>query len=373
MSPVESAKGDSARPVAWIALLGRRDMPTDGVEDYCTFLARALAAQGIDLKLARVPWVDRGWTGALRQLSRECAAWRERWVLLQYTAFTWSRRGFPFPALIVLALLRRSGAHVAIVFHEPCRQGGMRWIDRVRGACQDWVVHRLYRGSAKSIFTVPLETVAWLPKGGSKAAFIPIGANIPERVNHRGSPTIANAGRTVIVFGVTGSPEMEREVAEIASVMREASRTLPGLRLVAVGRGSVEAREQLVNALDGCNVEVVLRGVLPAEEVAEEFERADALLFVRGAITPQRGSVMAGIASGIPIVGFRDGRIIGPLQEAGIEWAPGRDRESLTRGLMRVLSDPHRWTELHERNLEARKNHFSWDRIAERFRMVLAE
>lgn len=361
----------SAQP--WVALLGRRDTPTDGVEDYCTFLALALAAQGTEMEQARVPWMEKGWIGALRQLSRECAAWRGRWVLMQYTAFTWSRRGFPLPALMVLALLRRGGARVAVVFHEPCRQGGARWIDRLRGACQDRVIRRLYKGAAKSIFTVPLETVAWLPKGESKAVFIPIGANIPERTNRRASSATADTGKTVIVFGVTGAPSMDREVEEIAGVMRGASRTLGELRLVAVGRGSVEAREQLVKALDGCNVEVVIRGVLPAEEVAREFEQADALLFVRGAITHQRGSVMAGIASGIPIVGYRDGKIVGTLQEAGVEWSPRRDCESLIRGLVRVLSDPHRWTELHERNLGAQKDHFSWDRIAERFQVVLAE
>lgn len=177
----------------------------------------------------------------------------------------------------------------------------------------------------------------------------------------------------MIVFGVTGAPSMEREVEEIADVMQKASRALTGLRLIAVGRGSVEAREQLVKTLDGCNVEIVARGILPAAEVAREFERADAMLFVRGPITPQRGSVMAGIASGIPIVGYQDGRILGPLQEAGVEWSPWVDRENLTRGLIRVLSDPRRWTELHERNLEVQKAHLSWDRIAERFRVVLSE
>ncbi len=32
-----------------VALLGRPDTPTDGVEDYCIFLGRALAARGIEL------------------------------------------------------------------------------------------------------------------------------------------------------------------------------------------------------------------------------------------------------------------------------------------------------------------------------------
>jgi glycosyltransferase involved in cell wall biosynthesis len=357
----------------WVALLGRRDMPTDGVEDYCTFLARALPARGIEMKQARVAWLEKGWIGALLHLLRERAAWRGRWVLMQYTAFIWSRRGFPFGAVAALWILRRGGVRVAIVFHDPWRQGGVRPIDRLRGACQDWVIRRLYRGAAKSIFTVPLETVTWLPKEESKATFIPLGANIPERVGRRASPTRADAGKTVIVFGVTGAPEMTREVEEIARVMQGASRTLGGLRLVAVGRGSAEAREPLVKSLDGCDVQVVVRGVIPAEEVAREFEQADALLFIRGVISPRRGSVMAGIACGLPIVGYSDGDLVDLLKEAGVERSPWGDRDGLVRGLVRVLSDPRRWMDLHERNLALQRHHLSWNRIAERFWAVLAK
>ena len=358
-------------PATWIALLGRQDMPTDGVKDYCLFLGRALAAQGIELEQVRVPWVERGWISALRRLSRESSAWRGKWVLLQYTTFMWSRRGFPLGVVVAMALLRRCGARVAIVFHESCRQEGRRWIDRLRGACQDRVIRQLHRGAVMSIFTVPLETVAWLPKGENKAAYISIGANIPERVNRRVPPAPADNQKTVIVFGVTGAPEMAREVEQIVIVMREASKKLGKMRLVAIGRGSAEAKELFRQAFDGSDVEVVVRGVLPAIEIAREFESADVMLFLRGAITPQRGSAIAGIACGVPIVGYRKGEIGRPLTEAGIEWSSRQDRESLTHGLVRVLSDPHRWAELHERNLEAQKNCFSWATIAEQFCKVL--
>jgi glycosyltransferase involved in cell wall biosynthesis len=345
---------------------------SDGVEDYCIFLSRALEARGIELKQERVPWFENGWIGALIWLVREGAAWRGKWVLLQYTALAWSRRGFPFFAVAVVAILRRTGARVAVVFHDPKRQGGPRWIDGIRGECQDWVLRELYRGAATTIFTVPLETVAWLPKDDAKAAFIPIGANIPECVTRR-SPLPEDQQKTVIIFGVTGSPVMEREVEEIVWVMRESSKKVGKLRLVVIGRGALEAREQLVSGLQVDSVEIVVRGVLPAEEIAREFGRADVLLFLRGAITHQRGSAMAGIASGIPIVGYRDGTIVGPLAEAGIEWSPWRDRDNLVCGLARVLSDPSRWLELHECNVEAQKNWFSWSRIADLYRTVLAE
>lgn len=366
-----SVAHDAVNPTKWIALLGRQDEPTDGVEDYCSFLGRALASQGIELEQVRVPWGELGWIGALRRLSRESSAWRGKWVLLQYTTFMWSRRGFPLGVVVVMAILRRCGARVVIVFHEACRQGGPRWIDRLRGACQDGVIQKLHRGAVKSIFTVPLEAVAWLPRRENKATHISIGANIPECLNHRAAPALASEQKTVIVFGVTGVPEMAREVGRIVEVMREASKKLGKMRLVAVGRGSVEAKELFGDAFEGSNVEVVVRGILPAVEIAREFESADAMLFVRGAITPQRGSAIAGIACGVPIVGYRNGEIGGPLMEAGIEWSSQPDPGSLTRGLVRVLSDPDRWTELHERNLEAQKNCFSWATIAEQFCRIL--
>ncbi len=371
MSVTTASPTGSAQPETWIALLGQLDTPTDGVEDYCIFLARALAVDGVDLQQRRVQWTEKGWIAALRQLARDCAAWRGKWVLLQYTALSWSRRGFPIAPLIVVAILRCGGARVAVVFHEPFRQGGSRWLDRVRGACQDWIIRKLYRHASKSIFTVPVATIAWLPKEEGKAAFVPIGANIPEPANLRCTPPLPGEQKTVIVFGVTEAPQMAREVADIAEIMQEASKTLKKLRLVVLGRGAMEAGEPLVNALGTCNVELVVRGVLPAEEISWELERADTLLFVRGAVTIRRGSALAGISCGLPIVGYKPENISALLEQAGVEWSPWQDRAALARGLVRVLSDPQHWAELRQRNLELQKNYFSWSRIAERYRMIL--
>ena len=365
----------SVNPVNWIALLGCPDRPTDGVEDYCTFLARALQDRGIHMDLVRVPWMEAGWFPGLWNLWRRSAGWRGQWVLLQYTALSWSRRGIPFGALATLAILRRRGVRCAVVFHEPSRQSQFpaRWIDRIRGASQDWVIRKLYDRASMSIFTVPLETVGWLRAKGDKAAFIPIGANIPERVHRRAAPAQAGKVRTVIVFGVSDSPEAAApEVNVISTVMLEACNALDKLRLVVAGRGALEAGELFAKALQGRNIDLVVHGVLPAERIADEFESADALLFVRGPITTRRGSVMAGIACGVPIVGYRGPEVSCMLEAAGVEWSPLQDRESLTRGLIRVLSDSQRWTELHERNIEMQKNYFSWNRIAERFQAVLA-
>jgi glycosyltransferase involved in cell wall biosynthesis len=361
--------------VSWIALLGRPDKPTDGVEDYCTFLAGALQDRGTTMDLVRVRWMEEGWFLGLWQLWRRSAAWRGQWVLLQYTALSWSRRGIPFGALVTLAILRRRKVRCAVVFHEPSRQtqSPIRWIDRIRGAAQDWVIRKLYDRASKSIFTVPLETVAWLHAGKDKAAFIPIGANIPERVQRRTGPAQAGKVKTVIVFGVSDSPEAAApEVNVISAVILDACKALGKLRLVVAGRGALEAGELFTKAFQGRDIDLVVHGVLPAERIADEFGSADALLFVRGPITTRRGSAMAAIACGVPLVGYRGPEVSSVLEAAGVEWSPLQDRESLARGLIRVLSDSQRWMELHERNLEVQRNYLSWSRIAERFQAVLA-
>lgn len=356
-----------------IALLGRIDKPTDGLDDYCNFLGQALARRGVTLKRVYVPWDNEGWIRPLRRLWRESAAWRGEWVLLQYTALSWSRRGLTGGVLAAAAIVRRRGARCAVVFHEHTGFGGSSWRERVRHAFEIWVLRTLYRKSERSIFTIPLDTVEWLPPIGAeriapgdqkKAAFIPIGGNVPECLDHRdaGAPT---QEKRVVVFGVRGFPAASGEVADAAGAMREAGKAIPNLRLVVVGRGSREAQDEFASALEGCSVGLDVRGVLPAEEIAEEFCRADALLFVWSYITLQRGGALAGIACGLPIVGYGNGEPSGALAEAGIEWSPWRDRKALAAALVRVLSEPKRWLDLHERNLLVQEKYFSWNRIAE--------
>ena len=95
-----------------IALLGRRDAPTDAIEEYCQYLGAALRVHDFELELARVAWPEDGWPEAMRELERQAHAWRGCWVLVQYTALSWSERGFPLRFLRVLRILRQAGARV---------------------------------------------------------------------------------------------------------------------------------------------------------------------------------------------------------------------------------------------------------------------
>jgi glycosyltransferase involved in cell wall biosynthesis len=357
---------------AFIALLGHRERPTDGVEDFCGFLSQALGRRGVSTRIEGVEWDQLGWRGALRDLGRRRADWCGSWVVVHYTAMAWSRRGFPYGVLRVLADLRRGGVRCAVLFHEATRQPtGPRLRDKLRGACQDWVIRRAFRATDKAIFTVPLERVAWLPRNHPKATYIPIGANIPEGVSHQGPRGLdQNSRKTVAVFCVSLNSNRELEVADLAHAAQRVRQAVGSVRFVVLGKGSEEARTEIESAFKGSDVELSVRGRLPADQISETLASADVLLYLCGHVSQTRGSALAGVACGMPIVGYT-GEAREPIHEAGVKLVPYRDREALAAALVRVLSDDALRAEMRRKSREAQQQLFSWDSIAEKYIEVL--
>jgi glycosyltransferase involved in cell wall biosynthesis len=350
----------------FIALLGRADAPTDGVADYCGFLAEAFRRRSVSLQTVRVPWAERGWGPALRWLSRESADWKDGWVLLQYTALSWSRRGFPFGVLRVLRLLRKRGVRCTVVFHDGTAHAGTRMRDELRRAAQSWTLRQLFEQAARSVLTTPPGTLDWLPSMRAQAAFIPIGANIPECGARRAFDT-GRRPKTVAVFSVTGGDARVREVEDIAFAVRRAEQRVGRIRLEVFGRGAAEARPVLEKALDGARVDLRVRGVIPAEEITRTLAASDASLCVRGQTTSHRGTSIAGISCGVPVVGFGKPGNDPAIDAAGVRLAPWHEPSALADALVEVLTDASLWQQLHERNLQAHRRYFSWDAVAERY------
>src|SRR5262245_33608794 len=104
--------------LSMIALLGRRDEPTDALRDYCARLREGLRLQGAGLETAELLWDRSGWPMTIAKFWKQSKGWEGRWILLQYTALMWSRRGFPAIFLVLLAMLRFRKCRTAIVFHD---------------------------------------------------------------------------------------------------------------------------------------------------------------------------------------------------------------------------------------------------------------
>lgn len=351
-----------------LAVLGQRDEPTDAVEEYCQYLAQGLLKHGIELTLLRLPWKERGWADAFRELQKKMRELQTKWVIVQYTALAWSRRGFPTRVTAMLKAIKDGGARCAVVFHDPVPYAGERLIDGVRGSVQLRVMKKIERAADLSVLTIPRETITWLPKGTGIVRFIPVGANLPHpesvwEARQDAQPRIP----TIAVFSVNGGEAGEREVAQIVEAMRIVESQLGAVRLSVLGRNSELAGPKLKEQLKGTKVDVAVHGLLKAEEVERILGQSDVLLFVRGPISTRRGSALAGIACGLPVVAYEGWETAGPIREAGVVLVPRDSVKEVGAALVHVLEDEVYRRALQERNRQAQRQYFSWEAIGEAY------
>ena len=269
----------------------------------------------------------------------------------------------------MLDLLRRCGARPGVVFHDFAPLAGKGIVGNAREYCHLRVLRQLYTRSDLSIFTVPLNKISWLPLRREKAVFIPVGANCPEaRPEFRNpSPGVLS----VAVYSITGGSRTAPEIADLDAALRQAVEAVGRLRLLLFGRGSQEAEPALRAKLAGVDVEIESLGLLAPEQVTRTLSRADVLLFVRGQISTRRGSAIAGIACGLPIVCYSGSETGWPATEAGIVAVPAGDRAALAAALVNVLADTQFRGTLAERSRRAHEKYFSWAAIAEQFEGAL--
>jgi glycosyltransferase involved in cell wall biosynthesis len=345
-------------------LLGREDEPTDALEDYCKLLAQSLHKRGYSLEISRVPWAEQGWRRALKDADKRFAKQRGAWVLVQYTPLAWSRRGFPLRFARMINGLKGAGIQVLIVFHDPEPFGGRRFRDRLRRRVQLAVMRRAARLADRIISTISPDRVPWMqdPAIRSKTLLLPVGSNLP--VMPRKTQRHENGIPVIIVFGFSN---LASETSMIAWVLSRVAEVVGPLHLTVFGRGAKVAGTLLTPLLADTSVELEDFGVLEAERAGSLLANADAQLFVRSGLSTRRGSGIAGIACGLPIIGFSDAETAFPITEAGVRLVPMGDRDGLVRELVLVLKQQGLRETLRQRNLEATERFFSWDRIADAY------
>jgi len=403
-----------------IALLGRKDEPTDAVEEYCRYLGDALQSHEFQLQIRRVPWELHGWRQALRALHLQSAAWPDTWVLVQYTALAWSARGFPLKFPRVLHILKSAGAHVAVVFHDVEPFSSPRLIDRLRHRVQSRTMRRALELADLAIFTVPLFKLSWLPfvptnaaytdptastnqrispktiksmeeilppeallklEAGNKAAdnssplmtrshFIPVGPNLPIPAQLQ-SPHLSNDIPTVGVFSITGGEQGAIETRKILAAIQNAAKSVGKLRLSVFGRHAELRQEALRKGLEDYPVELSVEGVLDEKQIVDRIRECDVLLFVRGGISTRRSSAIAGISCAVPMVAFVGDETSWPFMEAGVILVSPSDPGELNDALVRLLSHADLRAGLSRVNQLIYNEHFAWTVIASRYAALL--
>ncbi len=354
-----------------IALLGKRDAPTDAVEGYCRYLGGALKAHDLQLEIRRVPWDTRGWSEALKGLRLQAKSLPPyTWFLVQYTALAWSAHGFPIQFIRVLKTLRALNVCVAVVFHDVEPFPGSRLVDRLRRAIQVRTMRRAVGLATRAIFTIPLERISWSRSAPSNAHFIPVGPNLPVLE----PPARLHSGneiREIGVFSVTGGEAGVAETRAIIAAVRNAAQEIGKLRLSVFGRNADSAETTLRESLQDLPVEISAEGLLEETQLVERLSASDVLLFVRGPISSRRSSAIAGIACGLPVIAFAGPETAAPITDAGVILVSQGNQDELNAALLRVLSDSSLGSELAARSRAAFLQHFSWPSIATRYATIL--
>jgi hypothetical protein len=221
-----------------------------------------------------------------------------------------------------------------------------------------------------AVFTVPFERISWLRPAQTKAVFIPVGPNLP-------IPSTITAGihehtcPTIGVFSITGGQPGARETEVIVAAVRHASHTLGRLHLSVFGRHAEIREADLRSGLKGLPVELSVEGILTPEQVVQKLFACDVLLFVRGGISSRRGSAIAGIGCGLPVIAYSGSETAPPITDAGVVLVAADQPGQLHASLVRVLSDVEYRNDLAARSRTTFQAHFAWPSIAARFASLL--
>src|SRR5689334_2015810 len=132
-------------------VVGRADVPTDGVLEYGRRLSNALSQRGHSVWLSSrtdvgLPWQRKGWVGPCPFEDVADV------ILLQYTNLGWSERGFPSRVLPLARRLRGPGRRLVVTVHDgPFFGSGLLAAGRSR--FQGGVIRSLVRHADAGVFT----------------------------------------------------------------------------------------------------------------------------------------------------------------------------------------------------------------------------
>jgi glycosyltransferase involved in cell wall biosynthesis len=361
---------------------------TCGVGDYTRCLVEELNRQGEEVVVlcssqyrgaahgpVRVLPIFPRWTLAQAlHLHFSGAVPRGEVLHLQYTPELYGRDA-GFKLIPLLARLRRRGPKTLVTFHTLT--GGSTW-SRV------WAV--LLLASAHHSISANEEVTSMVcrrfPTLSARLSEIPIGANIPVT-----SPdgTAREAGRLrlgvpvgiplLVHFGlVTPGKGLETLFAALPDLLR----VHPGTRLVIVGdtRPESQGYRETLDALAvrlGVARAIIWAGRRSAEGVSEILQAAD--LFVvpyDDGVSIRRGSLMAGLAHGLPVVSTRHALPSTYLAEGeNIALVPPRDPQALSVRLSCLLAAPDEAARL-ARGARMLAGRFAWPVIAGETRALYA-
>jgi glycosyltransferase involved in cell wall biosynthesis len=379
-----------SRVIRWHIVTGEYPPQPGGVSDYTQLLARGLVSAGdevdvwapeyagpteahLGITVHRLPghFGPRALVRLDRALRRNGSPTR---LLVQYVPHMYGCKAMNL-AFCAWLLMRRKLAPW-VMFHEvvfPCNRGE-RWRHQFLGAVTYSMAAMVARAAEHIFVSIP----AWerllrgLIRVPGPITWLPVPSNVateasPEAVALIRRQVAPDPGTVLLgYFGTFGG-----QVADfLAQAVPKLLADHPERRALLLGRGSQEFVERLrkQHAL-GAN-RLLARADLASAELAAHLASCDLLLqpYPDG-VSSRRGSVMAGLALGQPIV-TTEGHLTEPVwgQEQLAGLVPAGDLDAFTAAAERLLARPEARRQLGLRARTGYEEYFSLRRTIEQLR-----
>ncbi len=357
-----------------------------GVADFTAILARHMAAQGAQVAVLTstegaprnhrwatlFPWVRtwNAWTlwQALRAIERD---FQPEIINIQYQTAAFGMR----PSINFLPRLTQ--VPCIVTFHDL----KVPYLFPKAGRLRQWVNYELAR-SCRAVIVTNAEDWAALEgwPGIRQKALIPIGSNVspeyPEGYNRALWRTRYSLGEEALVLGYFGflnaSKGGEDLIAALAALVRagyDAYLLMIGGAVGASDTTNIAYLSRVREAIIAYNLSsrVIWTGYLSNQGVSAAFGIVDiCVLPYRDGVSFRRGSLMAALAHGLPIVSTQP-RI--PMSELvhgeNIFLVPPGEPNRLAEAIMRLADDPALRARLRD-GARALSRRFRWEEIAKR-------
>ena len=354
-----------------------------GIGDYTARLVAHLAARGVevDVLACRSPLVKPSGPPEVQVFpllsnvpaldSRAIAghARRHHCDLIHIQYPTWPfRRSLTISFLP--ALLRLFGAGpVAVTFHEVARCHPINRLRLIPVAYTSAAITATTREDCRWLGS-------WLPGVARRVVHVPIGANLEpdpgpdfSREDYRRKLGIADDETAACHFGFVFRNKL---IEDLLAALRQAVNTGAGLRLVfmtGVERTEGSYGAQVLELIEelGLRSRVVHTGFLPPREVSRCFGACDfASLLFRDGASFRRGSILAAMAHGLPIVSCSNGPVPAGIQNGeNMLLSEAGDVGGIAENMLRLCRDGDLRQKLARASLKTAER-FAWPAIAKR-------
>ena len=380
------------RPLRVLLVSGEYPPMEGGVADFTRLVGCAMAEQGAEVHVLTSTRARHGapsappdchavgasWSwgplyGTLRRLLREV---RPDVVNVQYQTAAYGMH--PAVNLLPSAFPR---VPFVTTFHDLL----VPYLFPKAGPVRRWANLALARGSRATIVTNAEDREALARCGLPRLEMIPIGSNIapclPPDYDRAAWRARWGAGAATLLVGYFGLINASKGVEELVEALDDLARRGYDARLLVVGGGAGASdptnqryleRVRALISERGLAERVAWTGYLPPEDASAALSAVDVCaLPYRDGASFRRGSLMAALAHGLPIVTTHPRVRVPELAHGRTAWlVPPQDPAALAEGIARLADDAALARTLAAGAAEL-AHEFDWQRIAARTLEVL--